>query len=29
MAATRVAHKILEDGKKIRTCAKCGESIES
>ena len=29
MAATRVAHKLLEDGKKIRICAKCGESIES
>jgi large subunit ribosomal protein L24 len=29
MAATRVTHKILEDGKKIRTCAKCGETIES
>jgi len=29
MAATRVAHKTLEDGKKIRTCAKCGETIES
>jgi large subunit ribosomal protein L24 len=29
MAATRAAHKILEDGKKIRTCAKCGETIES
>ena len=29
MAPTRVMHKILEDGKKIRTCAKCGETIES
>ena len=29
MAATRVAHKTLEDGKKIRTCAKCGEAFES
>jgi large subunit ribosomal protein L24 len=29
MAATRLTHKILEDGKKIRTCAKCGETIES
>ncbi len=23
----RVAHKILEDGSKIRVCAKCGESL--
>jgi len=29
MAATRATFKILEDGKKIRTCAKCGETIES
>ena len=29
MAATRVAHKTLEDGKRIRTCAKCGETIDS
>jgi large subunit ribosomal protein L24 len=29
MSATRVARKTLEDGKKIRTCAKCGETIES
>ena len=29
MAATRVTHKFLEDGKKIRICAKCGETIES
>jgi len=29
MAATRVAHKTLEDGKKVRTCVKCGEAIES
>lgn len=29
MAATRVTHKILEDGNKTRTCAKCGETIES
>ena len=29
MAATRAAFKVLEDGKKIRTCAKCGETIES
>ena len=29
MAATRVSHKILEDGKKIRACAKCGETIDS
>jgi large subunit ribosomal protein L24 len=29
MAATRVAHKLLEDGRKIRICAKCGESMES
>lgn len=24
---TRVAHKILEDGKKVRVCKKCGESL--
>jgi large subunit ribosomal protein L24 len=29
MTATRATYKILEDGKKIRTCAKCGETIES
>ena len=29
MASTRVGHKILEDGKKIRACAKCGETIDS
>jgi large subunit ribosomal protein L24 len=29
MAATRVTRKALEDGKKIRSCAKCGEAIES
>jgi len=29
MAATRVSHKVLEDGKKIRACAKCGETIDS
>ena len=29
MAATRATHKLLEDGKKIRTCAKCGEAIAS
>lgn len=23
----RVAHKILEDGKKVRVCAKCGEIL--
>jgi large subunit ribosomal protein L24 len=29
MAATRVTHQVLEDGKKVRTCAKCGEAVES
>jgi len=29
MAATRATHKLLEDGNKIRTCAKCGEAIAS
>jgi large subunit ribosomal protein L24 len=29
MAATRVTHKSLEDGKKIRACTKCGETIDS
>jgi len=29
MAATRVSHKTVEDGKKIRACAKCGETIDS
>lgn len=29
MAATRVTRKSLEDGKKIRACAKCGETIDS
>ncbi len=29
MASTRVNHKVLEDGKKIRACAKCGETIDS
>jgi large subunit ribosomal protein L24 len=29
MASTRVSHKVLEDGKKIRACAKCGETIDS
>jgi large subunit ribosomal protein L24 len=29
MSATRVTHKMLEDGNKVRTCAKCGETIES
>ena len=29
MAATRVDHKFLEDGKKVRACAKCGETIDS
>jgi large subunit ribosomal protein L24 len=24
---TRVAHKTLEDGKKVRVCAKCGEIL--
>ena len=24
---TRVAHKILEDGTKVRVCAKCGEQL--
>lgn len=24
---TRVKHKVLEDGTKIRVCAKCGESL--
>jgi large subunit ribosomal protein L24 len=27
MASTRIRHKALEDGKKIRTCAKCGEAL--
>jgi large subunit ribosomal protein L24 len=25
---TRVGHKILEDGNKLRLCKKCGETIE-
>lgn len=25
---TRVAHKILDDGKKVRCCKKCNETIE-
>jgi large subunit ribosomal protein L24 len=29
MSATRVRHKALGDGKKVRTCAKCGEALES
>lgn len=29
MSATRLTRKALEDGKKIRSCAKCGEAIES
>ncbi len=29
MAATRVGFKFLEDGKKVRACAKCGETIDS
>jgi large subunit ribosomal protein L24 len=29
MAATRVRNKTLEDGKRIRTCAKCGEAMEA
>jgi large subunit ribosomal protein L24 len=29
MAPTRIRHKALEDGKKIRTCAKCGETMGS
>jgi large subunit ribosomal protein L24 len=27
MAPARIRHKALEDGKKIRTCAKCGEAL--
>ena len=26
--ATRVAHKVLADGKKARTCKKCGEILD-
>ena len=26
--ATRVAHKFLEDGSKVRLCKKCGETFE-
>ncbi len=26
--ATRVAHKFLDNGKKVRACKKCGASIE-
>ena len=26
--ATRIAHKILEDGKKVRVCKKCGADID-
>lgn len=26
--ATRVGHKILENGKKVRVCIKCGETID-
>lgn len=26
--ATRVAHKILEDGKKVRVCKKCGDTFD-
>ena len=26
--ATRVAHKVLEDGKKVRVCKKCGAQID-
>lgn len=29
MAATRVRHTRLDDGKKIRVCAKCGESLDA
>jgi large subunit ribosomal protein L24 len=29
MSATRLTRTALEDGKKIRSCAKCGEAIES
>lgn len=25
--ATRIKHKILDDGKKVRVCAKCGENL--
>ena len=25
--ATRVAHKVLEDGTKVRVCKKCGETF--
>lgn len=24
---TRIAHKLIDDGSKIRTCAKCGEAL--
>ena len=27
--ATRVGHQILADGRKIRVCKKCGESLDS
>ena len=27
-APSRVGHKILEDGSKVRTCKKCGAAIE-
>ena len=26
--ASRVAHKVLEDGKKVRVCKKCGAQID-
>jgi len=25
---TKVGHRVLEDGKKVRTCKKCGESMD-
>ena len=27
--ATRVAHKVLADGTKVRVCKKCGESLDN
>ncbi len=27
-AATRVGHSVLEDGRKVRVCRKCGEAID-
>ena len=26
-SATRIAHKLLEDGTKVRVCKKCGETF--